>query len=146
MENRTDRTDKIKVGASLGTLVKSPDLKQVFMFSAITWNRHVIHYNRESARNEGLPDVVVQRALIGNFFAQFLEQWLQGRGEVERLEWKVIHSAIPGDRLTCSGVVQDISDAWQVVCQLKMVNQNGDVIANGSGTVSLYSEPENVRR
>ena len=137
MGKGSEAVDGIDTSAPLGTLVKKPDLKQVFMFSAATWNRHAIHYSRESARREGLPDVVVQRALIGNFLAQFLEQWVLDQGEVERLEWKVVHSAIPGDTLTCSGKVRSISAGERIECDLEMVNQTGDVIARGSGTVRL---------
>jgi hydroxyacyl-ACP dehydratase HTD2-like protein with hotdog domain len=83
MENQMQDEHVVAVGTKLGELVKKPDRRQLFMFSAITWNRHAIHYDRQRAREEGLPDVVVQRALIGNFFAQLLDQWLQDRGEIQ---------------------------------------------------------------
>jgi len=73
----------------------TPDCMQVFMFSAVTWNRHHIHYNREQAIEEGLPDVVVQRGLIGNFLARMLNRWIDGRGEVRRLKWQMRRSAVP---------------------------------------------------
>ena len=133
--------DVIEIGTKLRKLVKKPDFKQLFMFSAITWNRHAIHYNRKSARGEGLPDVVVQRALIGNFFAQFLGQWIKDRGDVQRLEWKVVRSAIPGDTLTCLGVVKKKvvdNDNKLIECDIEMVNQKDDTIAKGVGTVRLY--------
>jgi hydroxyacyl-ACP dehydratase HTD2-like protein with hotdog domain len=140
MENRMQDKKIVAVGTKLGELVKKPDRRQLFMFSAITWNRHAIHYDRQSAREEGLPDVVVQRALIGNFFAQLLDQWLQDRGEIQRLGWKVVSSAIPGDILTCSGVVKKISiekDHTLIECDLAMVNQDADAIATGVGTVQI---------
>jgi hydroxyacyl-ACP dehydratase HTD2-like protein with hotdog domain len=128
------------VGAELEPLVIQPDHQQLFMFSAITWNRHAIHYNRQCARDEGLPDVVVQRALIGNYFARLLERGTHHRAEILRLEWKVVRSAIPGDTLTCSGVVRR-SDRQQaatlIECDLTMVNQQAETVANGVGTVRL---------
>jgi len=138
MENQIHGTDVVAVGTKLDKLVKKPDVKQLFMFSAITWNRHAIHYNRQRAREEGLPDVVVQRGLIGNFFAQLLDQWMQDRGDILRLEWKVVRSAIPGDTLTCSGVVRrKFSRRGDTLfeCDLEMVNQEADAIAKGVGTV-----------
>jgi hydroxyacyl-ACP dehydratase HTD2-like protein with hotdog domain len=138
MENQIHGTDVVAVGTKLDKLVKKPDVKQLFMFSAITWNRHSIHYNRQCAREEGLPDVVVQRGLIGNFFAQLLDQWMQDRGDILRLEWKVVRSAIPGDTLTCSGVVRrKFSRRGDTLfeCDLEMVNQEADAIAKGVGTV-----------
>ena len=140
MENRMQDEKAVAVGDKLGPLVKKPDVQQLFMFSAITWNRHAIHYSRQAARDEGLPDVVVQRALIGNFLAQLLDQWMQHRGEIQRLEWKVVRSAIPGDILTCSGAVKKIvveKDHRLIECDLEMVNQAASTIAHGAGTVWL---------
>ena len=140
MINRMQDEKVVAVGTKLGELVKKPDRRQLFMFSAITWNRHAIHYDRQRAREEGLPDVVVQRALIGNFFAQLLDQWLQDRGEIQRLEWKVVHSAIPGDILTCSGVVKriDVEKGTTLIeCGLEIVNQEADAIATGVGTARI---------
>lgn len=71
----------VAVGTKLSKLVKTPDRQQLFMFSAITWNRHAIHYNRQHARDEGLPDVVVQRALVGNFLPNC---WTDGFKTVAR--------------------------------------------------------------
>ena len=110
------------------------------MFSAITWNRHAIHYDRQSARAEGLPDVVVQRALVGNFFARLLERGTHQRADIRRLEWKVLRSAVPGDTLTCSGVVRRTyaeRGADLIECDLLMVNQEGDTVAKGAATLQF---------
>jgi len=144
MEKQIHDEVGVAVGAELGKLVKKPDIRQLFMFSAITWNRHTIHYNRQCARNDGLPDIVVQRALIGNFFAELLERWAQDCGDILRLEWKVVRSAFPGDTLTSSGVVRKksmVRGEALIECDLEMVNQDDDLIADGAGTVRLISEP-----
>lgn len=138
MENTIHDADAVTIGIRLGSLVKKPDFKQLFMFSAITWNRHAIHYNHQCARDEGFPDIVVQRALIGNFFAQLLDRWTGQRGGIVRLEWKVLHSAFLGDTLTCSGKVSGKSikkGDTLIECDLEMVNQAADRIADGAGTV-----------
>jgi hydroxyacyl-ACP dehydratase HTD2-like protein with hotdog domain len=140
MKKRMHDGQSWEVGTELEKLVIKPDCQQLFMFSAITWNRHAIHYNRESARDEGLPDVVVQRALIGNFFSRLLEQAMHHRAEIRRLEWKVVRSAVPGDTLTCSGVVRRTDSqhgATLIEYDLAMVNQEADTVAKGVGTVRL---------
>jgi 3-methylfumaryl-CoA hydratase len=141
MKKSMPEWDLLEIEASMGELEKHPDSRQVFMFSAVTWNRHAIHYNTRSAQSEGLPDVVVQRALIGNYLAQFLEQWLQQKGDILRLEWRVVRSAIPGDTLTVSGVVKQkhVEDNRRLVaCEISMVNQNSDIIAMGEATLKLF--------
>ena len=128
------------VGTELKKLVIEPDYQQIFMYSAITWNRHLIHYNRQKARGEGLPDVVVQRGLVGNYFARLLESGMTHCADILRLEWRVVRSAVPGDTLTCSGVVRRIHEQkgnTQIEFDLSMINQNAELVAKGSGTVQL---------
>jgi len=140
MEQQKRKQEGWMVGAELKKLVIRPDYQQIFMYSAITWNRHLIHYNRQKARAEGLPDVVVQRGLIGNYFAQLLESGLHHCADILRLEWRVIQSAVPGDTLTCSGVVRRIHEQkgdTRIEFDLSMVNQNDEVVARGAGTVQL---------
>jgi hypothetical protein len=87
-----------------------PTPVQLFMFSAITWNRHHIHYNPECARTEGHADVVVQRSLIGNFFARHAAAWLGDSGGLARLSWRVTGPALAHQELCCHGVVRERLD------------------------------------
>lgn len=117
-----------------------PTRHHLFMFSAATWNRHHVHFDADAARGEGLPDVVVHRALLGNFLGQLLERWLGGNGTVRRLEWKVRRSALPGRPLLCSGEVVENSDAdnaHSIRCALRITDPEGEVIVAGSATVEL---------
>ncbi len=82
-----------------------PTPMQLFMFSAITWNRHHIHYSQAAAQAEGHPDVVVQRSLIGNYFARHAGAWLGTAGHVARLVWRVTGPAVPHEWLRCNGAV-----------------------------------------
>lgn len=86
-----------------------PSLMQVFMFSAVTWNRHHIHYSREAAQREGHQDVVVQRALLGNYFAQHLQRWMGPQGQIQALQWRVRRSAYPGQALRCRGFITQVT-------------------------------------
>lgn len=87
-----------------------PTAMQIFMFSAVTWNRHLIHYNAEAARAEGHADVVAQRSLIGNYFARHAGGWLGTAGRIARLSWRVTGSAVPNQGLCCHGVVRERLD------------------------------------
>ena len=141
MEDNLPTWDTVELGTQLKELVKEPDYKHIFMFSAITWNRHLIHYNSEFAQKEGLPDVVVQRALIGNYLAQFITQWIGENAELMRLEWKVIHSAIPGDKLVCQGeiiekLVQNTNRLMK--CGIQITNQKSEIIATGQAQIKFF--------
>jgi len=133
--------DRINVGYEIPALTKKPTYMQLFMFSAITWNRHLIHYNNESAKSYGLPDVVVHRALIGNFFAQMLNEWIGDTGKIAMLEWSVRNAAFPGDILICQGKVvkkNTVENRKLVECELWIENQNGVVTTLGQSEIELF--------
>ena len=118
----------------------TPDATQIFMFSAATWNRHHIHYSKDAALAEGHKDIVVQRALIGNFLARLLTDWLGDAGEIRQLSWRVVQSAFPGQTLRCTGSVVDASRLGGhsiVTCELKVLNPEDQIIATGSARVEL---------
>jgi hydroxyacyl-ACP dehydratase HTD2-like protein with hotdog domain len=130
--------DEIEPGSPIAELVKRPDHKQVFMYSAITWNRHLIHYNSKQARDEGHKDVVVQRALLGSYLAQMITDWINENGMLRRLEWKVIQSAFPGDVLTCKGEVLKkafTADEKKISCNVHIENQRKDIIVKGLAVI-----------
>jgi len=123
-------------------LVVTPDHTQIFMFSAATWNRHHIHYSKDAALAEGLPDVVVQRALIGNFFARLLIGWLADAGDIRELSWKVSASAVPGKALRIDGEALACSTSGghrDVDCELRITDAGGRAIASGRARLRLHA-------
>ena len=132
---------EINEGYEMPSLTKKPTNMQLFMFSAITWNRHLIHYNREFAQSDGLPDVATHRALIGNFLAQMLTNWLGEAGKITKVEWSVRGNAVPGDSLTCRGkVIRKHAEGSRklVECEIWVENQKGDTIAPGKAEVMFF--------
>jgi hydroxyacyl-ACP dehydratase HTD2-like protein with hotdog domain len=132
--------EQLHFPAPIPELVVKPNHMQIFMFSAATWNRHHIHYDKDAALAEGLPDVVVQRALIGNFFARLLTEWLGDAGEIRELSWKVTQSALPDRTLRCVGDVLTVETAEGVRhadCKLRMVDEAGRDIATGRARLRL---------
>ena len=142
MKNKLISWDNIKDGTELKGLTKSPDYKQIFMFSAITWNRHEIHYNSKIALNEGHKDILVQRALLGNYLSQMITDWIGENGELTYIEWKVIRSVFPGDCLACQGDVSEkyIENGNRIIkCELRMENQNSEIIVVGKSKIMVLS-------
>jgi len=132
--------ERIHEGDEIPALTKKPTYMQLFMFSAITWNRHLIHYNTEFARGDGLRDVATHRALLGNFLAQMLSDWVGEDGKVSKVEWSVRGGAAPGDVIMCRGkVVQKVEDekGRRIGCDIWIENEDGTLIASGKGEVAL---------
>ncbi len=133
----------LRPGSSVGELRFTPTRSHVFMFSAITWNRHHIHYDKDKALAEGFPDVAVQRGLMGNYLARLMTNWSGEHGQLERLEWKVVKSSYPGQELCCAGQVAEVAEvgaAKYVRCALGIVSV-GEQIAIGEARVRFAFDP-----
>jgi hydroxyacyl-ACP dehydratase HTD2-like protein with hotdog domain len=136
--------NEIHPATELPTLTVVPSRMQLFMFSAATWNRHHVHYSRDAAVSEGLPDVVVHRALLGDFLARLLTNWLGDAGDIRQLNWRVQQSALPDRPLRCTGKVVGKSHegGHQIAnCQLEIRNEQNQVIAAGDAQVEFLAGP-----
>ena len=136
--------EDVEVGNEIPPLVKKPGNADIFMFSAITWNIHRIHYDVEFARDhDKLPDVVVQRTLHGCYLAQLLTDWIGVDGTLKKLGWSNRGMAVPGDTLACRGKVTGkyVKDGENYIeCEVWIENQQGERITPGSATVVLPSK------
>ncbi len=124
------------VGTAVTPLVKHPTNAQLFRFSAVTWNSHLIHYDKVYAQSEGYPDVLVQSHLHGCFLLQTVMDWAGQRSRVLGFRWQNRGIAIPGDVLTCSGKVVK-AEAGIVECELEERNQKGEICAPGWARIEL---------
>lgn len=134
--------EDIDVGTELPPLVKVPTTVQLFRYSAVTWNAHRIHYEKEYAISEGHPDVLVQAHLHGAFLAQMITDWMGPRARLVGFGWSNRGRAIPGDTLTCTGRVtskRSESDRRLIDLSLTETNQRGEICAPGNATVALPS-------
>jgi acyl dehydratase len=134
--------EDVNVGDDLPALVKRPTAIQIFRYSAVTWNAHRIHFERNYALQEGHPDILVQAHLHGAFLAQMIADWAGPRGRLLSYGWSNRGRAVPGDTLTCTGrVVAKRVDGAQhhVEIELLEANQRGETCAPGHALVSLPS-------
>ncbi len=130
--------ENISATTQIPELIVCPDHTQVFMFSAVTWNRHHIHYSKDAAISEGLPDIIVQRGLIGNFLTRLITNWVGDSAELCKLTWKVTRSALPGKDIVCRGKIKeriDSEDEKYLICEVTASNENDEIIASGDATV-----------
>lgn len=140
IKEKTLRWDELQTGQELPAISKKPTYAHLFMFSAATWNRHMIHYNAEYARSDGLPDVAVHRALIGNYLAQLLGNWVGTSGLIRKLDWNVRASAFPGETLICKGKIKEKREdngARILGCDIWVEKEDGQLVAPGYGEVRV---------
>ena len=147
-ETTTDVTARrfaeITEGQTIPALVKRPTNLQLFRYSAVTWNAHLIHYDDAYARSEGYPAVLVQSHLHGCFLIQTAVDWAGPGARLRRFRWENRHLAIPGDVLTCDGRVTATrtEDGVGVVeCELFEHNQDGKLCAPGWAVLEFPMTP-----
>ncbi|WP_428339236.1 MaoC/PaaZ C-terminal domain-containing protein [Mycobacterium sp.] len=132
--------EDVHPGDSLPTLTVTVDERQLFFFSAATYNGHRIHYDKDWARTaEGYDDVIVQGPLQSALLARAITDWIGGRGRL--VEYAVQNRAIAlvGEQLTFGGSVtgKRLVDNIGLV-ELEIAGQRDDtVLMPGTATVAL---------
>lgn len=140
--------ENIKVGDEIPSITHQPSHIQLFRFSAITWNAHRIHYDKDYAREEGYPDIIVHAHLYGAFLEQMLLNWVHPYAQVRKLQWSNRRYATVGEPLTCKGVVKSChrgdGEEGIVECDIWVENSAGEACAVGQATLVFPPLSEEV--
>jgi hydroxyacyl-ACP dehydratase HTD2-like protein with hotdog domain len=132
--------EDIAVGDEIPTMVKNPTPAQLFMYSAISWNVHRIHYDRDYAKSESHPDVLVHGPLQGAFLGQFMTDWIGPLGTLKKIGWSNRGRAFPGQPFVMKGTVKSQrieGDQPLFECEIWAENDAGERVAQGSATVAF---------
>jgi hydroxyacyl-ACP dehydratase HTD2-like protein with hotdog domain len=132
--------EDVQPGDTLPALTVTADERQLFFFSAATYNGHRIHYDKDWARSdEGYDDIIVQGPLQAALLARAVTDWIGGRGRL--VEYAVQNRAIAlaGEQLTFDGSVT----GKRLVDNIGMVDlditgrRDNTVLMPGTATVAL---------
>lgn len=125
----------VDVKWQVGPMIVSPSEVDVFCFSAATWNPHRLHYDVAYCLDvEGQPGVVVPGQMQGAWLLELVDGFARERGaEVQRLEYKNVHPAYVGDRLTLAGT----ATPGDGVIELEVAIENSDGVATCQGRATL---------
>ncbi len=132
--------EDVQTGDSLPTLTVMVDERQLFFFSAATYNGHRIHYDKDWARTvEGYDGVLIQGPLQAALLARAITDWIGGRGRL--IEYAVQNRAIAvaGEELSFGGIVtaKRLADNVGLV-DLEIAGRRGDtVLMPGTAKVAL---------
>lgn len=118
-----------------------PGEVELFMFSAATWLTHRIHFDREYARSEGHPDLVVHGPLQGAYLAGLLaEVAAEYGGQLARLTYRHHRSAYCAERLTVRAALTSATGppaASDVELAVSIHNGDGVLVTSGQGVIRL---------
>jgi acyl dehydratase len=133
--------EDVHPGDTLPTLTITPDERQLFFFSAATYNGHRIHYDTDWARTvEGYDDVIVQGPLQAALLARAVTDWIGGRGRLVEYAVQNRAVALPGEHLSFGGSVtaKRLSGGDVGLVEVDIAGRrDGTVLMPGTATVAL---------
>jgi acyl dehydratase len=136
------RFEDIAIGDAIPELVKGPISRtQLALFAGASGDHNPIHLDDAEARAGGLPGVIVHGMLSMAFLGQMLTNWVPSAA-VRSFSARFTATAVPGDTLTCRGVVKaktnGLADGQKLVeLEISAVNQRGEQTLAGTATVAL---------
>ena len=134
--------ESVNVDDELPGLTVNVDERQLFFFSAATYNGHRIHFDRRWATEvEGYPDLVVHGPLQAAIMAKFVTDWIGPRGSLVRFSSRNLRVVHPIEQLQFRGRVthtQPAEDGNAGIVDLELIESSEAGIAmSGSARVRL---------
>lgn len=137
------RFEDAEVGAAIPLQKAIVDERQLFLYSAATYNPHRIHYDRDWAtRVEGYTDLLVHGPLQAALLVKAVTDWMGPQGRLLRFSFQNRASAFPHEELRFGGAVTAVDEAGATV-DLEVTASKGDseLLIPGRATVSLPRRP-----
>ncbi len=131
----------LHVGDALPERDYTPDNVQLFMYNAVLWNAHRIHFDLPYATEvEGYPGLVIAGPQMGDWLGQVVDDWALNAADLVSIEYSNRQAAYIGDTLTSGGRITALDPAARTVTvELFIRNAAGDVITPGTA-VLRFSE------
>ena len=119
-----------------------PDNVQLFLYNAILWNAHRIHFDETyTTEVEGYPGLVIAGPMIGDWLHQCVEDWLGEEGRLVSMEYSNRIAAYIGETLHyCGNVIALDSDSQEARVEVFIKNEAGEIVAPGEATVLFVNK------
>ena len=129
----------VTIGSRLNERSHEPSAVSLFLYNAVIWNPHRIHFDEPYATQiEKHPGLVVDGPLQGDWLSQAVMEWLGDEGELMQLEYSNRRAACLGERLRSGGEVVAIDrNTGTVTLDIYIKNDDDKVIAPGQAIVRL---------
>ena len=131
--------EDVEEGTELPTLRKDPTTQQLVMYAGASGDYYQIHYDRQFALGNGLPDVILHGALKNAFLGQLMTDWIGEQGRLSRLSVQYRGMDVPGTPIFARGVVTRKGEDGEVECDIWLENAEGKRTTPGSAVVVLPS-------
>lgn len=126
----------MKAGQELPALRKEPVTReQLVAYANAAGDQNPIHQDDVAARAMGLDGVIAHGMLSMGFLGQYVAA-VAGPQAVRRLKVRFAAMVVPGDELTCKGIVQEV-EGGQARLVVWAENQRGEKVTTGEAEVEL---------
>lgn len=131
-------------GPLLTSRVWRPDEVDLFMYSAVTWLTHRIHFDLTYARSEGYDSILVHGPMQGSYLGQMLFEYADAYGgSLVGIAYRHHRPTYCNDSLTC--VAHQVSvdretDRCLVRVALQIRTGQGEVATSGTATLDLPAD------
>jgi hydroxyacyl-ACP dehydratase HTD2-like protein with hotdog domain len=112
---------------------------ELFLYNAVLFNAHRIHYDLPYATGvEGYPGLVIAGPQIGDWMVQCADDWAGEGGMVVNVAYSNRLASYIGETLTTGGTVTEVDrESGTVKLEMFVKNEAGDVVTPGTVTVRL---------
>lgn len=129
----------VSVGEALPERQFTPDNVQLFLYNAVLFNAHRIHFDAPYAKEvEGYPGLVIAGPMLGDWLNQCVEEWLGDDGRLVSIDYSNRQASYIGETLTTGGKVLAFDPtSGEIELELFVRNEAGDVITPGTAVAVL---------
>jgi len=139
--NKQNFFGDVAEGQEIPPLEKQVTTVNILMYLSTVWLMDRIHFDHPFAtQRRGLPNVVAPGNMAGDYYAQFLDDWVGEKGKVHKLSIQFRSFMVPGDILTCGGkIISKYIKGGKGYAELDlwMKNQNNINCVPGKAVVEL---------
>ncbi|MBL6951297.1 MAG: hypothetical protein ISR50_01605 [Alphaproteobacteria bacterium] len=127
----------LAVGEALPERSHTATNVSLFLYNAIIWNPHRIHYDETyTTQVEKHPGVVIDGPLQGDWLNQVVLNWMGDNGTLTSFNYSNRRASYLGETLTSGGAITAIDkQAGTVDLEIFIKNEKGDVITPGTAQV-----------
>lgn len=128
--------EDVKEGTELPGFTFGPITPEhVVRWACARGNYNPIHYDKDFAREKGLPDVLVHGPFKLGLLDRMMRDWIGEHGWLKKIACSYRDFDVPGNVLTCKGKVvsKTIGEGEGCVhCEIWVQNQKGEVTVKGT--------------
>jgi len=138
--------EDVNIGDELPTLIKHPTSKHLVMFAGASCDFYEVHYDKDFAKEAGLPGIIIQGMLSASYLAQVVTDWIGERGTLKKLSTRNQQVIFPNQDIVCRGVITEKymdGDEHLVDCEVWAETKDAEKAVIVKAVVSLSDRSSN---